>query len=560
MKPTKFVTLAVWLVERVAFGRKNEALAGDLLEELAHGRSAAWLWRQVGLAIGAGALSTLRDWALPLIFCAGWSSLYPAWNFLSKVTLGRAAAGGWTALPWPGSALLALSYGMIPALTFVWLGFLVYVLSRPAALHEGTARRLLWGLSASLNVLLVSTILLLRHFRHSRIDLHSVMREDFYSGYHLLSISIPIALSLLAALCFTVKRPPRLMRRSRVLPTQSMARALRMGQIICLLLLAWRSSPALAQTVNDAQGRTDTSPHTVQFVTVDLDVKIEVLDWGGSGRPLIFLAGLGNDAHVYDAFAPKFTGHYHVYGITRRGFGASSKPSPDGENYSADRLGDDVLAVMNALKLERPVLVGHSLAGEELSSIGSRHPEKIAALIYLDAGYGYAYYDKVHGDTVFDFFQLKKQLDEFTSGRMRDPRQAMQEMQTDVSLFDRDLAESAKRDPSVPELHPPSSPVPPVVLAINLGGERFANIPVPVLAIFACPHNFDFDRALRDNPSLKAAIVANDTFTTSRQADAFAAGVPSAHVVRIANADHYVFRSNETDVTREMNAFLSNLQ
>jgi non-heme chloroperoxidase len=307
------------------------------------------------------------------------------------------------------------------------------------------------------------------------------------------------------------------------------------------------------------QATTDTSRHTIRFVTVDEDVKLEVLDWGGTGRPMIFLAGLGDTAHVFDSFAPNFCARYHVYGITRRGFGASSKPAPEGDNYSADRLGDDVLAVMNALKLERPILVGHSLAGEELSSIGSRYPEKVAALIYLDAGYGYAYYDKAHGDTIFDFFQLKKQLDDFTSGQVRDPQQSVQEMSTDVKTFERDLLEAMKRDPSVPELHPPSRALPPIVLAINLGGRKYEKIPVPALAIFACPHNFDFDRALDDNPGLKAQVVAEDTFTTSRQIDAFAAGVPSAQVARIANADHYIFRSNQADVIREMKAFLLKL-
>src|SRR5688572_1689016 len=47
----------------------------------------------------------------------------------------------------------------------------------------------------------------------------------------------------------------------------------------------------------------DTSSHKVQFVTVDKDVKLEVLDWGGSGRPIILLAGLGNTAHIFDGFA-----------------------------------------------------------------------------------------------------------------------------------------------------------------------------------------------------------------------------------------------------------------
>ena len=139
--------------------------------------------------------------------------------------------------------------------------------------------------------------------------------------------------------------------------------------------------------------QTDCSPHKVRFVTVEEGVKLEVLDWGGLGRPLIFLAGNGDTAHAFDNFAPKFTGQNHVYGITRRGFGASSKPAPANGNYSADRLGDDVLAVMQALRIERPVLVGHSLAGEELSSIGSRFPNKVSGLIYLDAAVSWAFYD-----------------------------------------------------------------------------------------------------------------------------------------------------------------------
>ena len=81
-------------------------------------------------------------------------------------------------------------------------------------------------------------------------------------------------------------------------------------------------------------------------------------------------------------------------GITIRGFGKSSAPPVVGPaTYSADRLGDDVIAVIDRLNLQLPILVGHSIAGEELSSIGSRHPEKVSGLVYLDAGYGYAFYD-----------------------------------------------------------------------------------------------------------------------------------------------------------------------
>jgi pimeloyl-ACP methyl ester carboxylesterase len=133
--------------------------------------------------------------------------------------------------------------------------------------------------------------------------------------------------------------------------------------------------------------RGDSSKHTVEFITVEQDVKLEVLDWGGYGPPLVFLAGLGDSAHVFDKIAPKLIGTQHVYGITRRGFGASSVPAPDLANYSAARLGSDILAVCGALHLVRPVLIGHSVAGEELGWIGTHHPEDIAGLIYLDTGY-----------------------------------------------------------------------------------------------------------------------------------------------------------------------------
>src|ERR1700688_205459 len=109
-----------------------------------------------------------------------------------------------------------------------------------------------------------------------------------------------------------------------------------MGKIVCIialvLLLCHRSG-----------AQVDTTQHRVSLVSVAQDVKLEVVGWGGSGPPLIFLAGFGDTAHIFDEFAPKLTSPHHVYGITRRGFGASSAPLPDGDNYSADRLGDDVL-------------------------------------------------------------------------------------------------------------------------------------------------------------------------------------------------------------------------
>jgi non-heme chloroperoxidase len=230
----------------------------------------------------------------------------------------------------------------------------------------------------------------------------------------------------------------------------------------------------------------DPSPHTVQFVTVDTGpVRLEVLDWGGSGRPLVLLAGLGNTAHIFDKFAPKLTTSHHVYGITRRGFGASSAPPPSAAAYSADRLGDDVLAVIDGLKWNRPVLAAHSLGGEELSSIGSRHPERVAGLIYLEAGYSYAYYDRARGDLGIDLIYLQKKLERLQPGNSPlDLKPLIEELlSTTLPGFERDLKEMQKNLPEAGTAQPASAAVPPITRAIMTGMQKYTDIRVPVLAI-----------------------------------------------------------------------------
>lgn len=314
---------------------------------------------------------------------------------------------------------------------------------------------------------------------------------------------------------------------------------------------------ALRRATKETAWPLDLGKHTVQFVTVDRDVKLEVLDWGGTGRPVVLLTGLGNNAHVYDQFALKLVGSYHVYGITRRGFGASSTPA---DGYSADRLGDDVLAALDSLKLNRPVLVGHSIAGEELSSIGSRHPEKVAGLIYLDAGYSYAYYDRTRGDTFIDLNDLIKKLERLEPGRgAADPKAAIEELlETSLPGFEKDLRELQKdmqSDSGYLDLW--RQPMPVASQAIFAGQQKYTSIAAPVLAIYAVPHAAG-PGAPKDAKE-RAEAEARDEAKTGAQAKAFETGVPSARVVRLPHANHYVFMSNEADVLREMNAFIATL-
>jgi non-heme chloroperoxidase len=305
---------------------------------------------------------------------------------------------------------------------------------------------------------------------------------------------------------------------------------------------------------------TDPSPHAVKFVTVEPGVKLEVLDWGGAGRPLIFLAALGDTAHAFDTFALKFTGKHHVYGITRRGFGDSSYPALDDHNYSADRLGDDVLAVIAALKLQKPVLVGHSIAGEELSSIGSRHPEKVSGLIYLDAGYPYALYDRAHGDTQLDMLDTRNKIEQLLPFDPTGQKQPLEALLATLPQLEKDLRNELKRLQAAPP-PPTNSPQPPppasAFFTIFNGEQKYTAIKAPCLAIFAVPH--DSGAVLPTDPAHHAAAVAFELERSTNMANAFATGVPSAEVVRLPNANHYVFKSNEAEVLRAMNNFLNKL-
>ncbi len=315
-------------------------------------------------------------------------------------------------------------------------------------------------------------------------------------------------------------------------------------------------SPSVESNKPQPKAAIKVSPPTVQMIPVEPNVTLEVLDWGGTGRSIVLLAGLGDTAHVFDKFAPKLTARYHVYGITRRGFGVSSKPEFVTANYTAARLGDDVLAVIGALHLNHPILAGHSSAGEELSDIGFHHSESVAGLIYLDAGYSYALYDQAHGQIMFDALKLQKMLPQIIPGKIpSDVPKSLNENLDQLKLVEKEIVEFLPLLPPSPTVAGPRPDPPPYLYAIFSGQESFPTIHSPALVIFSVPHDF----GPTDHSASRAQLEARDLRVTEYQVKAFETQVPSAHVVRIPHASHYVFVSNEKQVLQEMNAFISAL-
>ena len=122
----------------------------------------------------------------------------------------------------------------------------------------------------------------------------------------------------------------------------------------------------------------DKSPHRSDFVNVN-GIHLHYLDWGGNGPVLLFLAGLGCNAHIYDVFAPRFTDKFHVLALTRRGHGESDYP---GTGYDIDTLTEDICLFLDCLQIGQAILVQHTNEGIELPHFAQFAP--VSPGIFLD--------------------------------------------------------------------------------------------------------------------------------------------------------------------------------
>jgi non-heme chloroperoxidase len=234
----------------------------------------------------------------------------------------------------------------------------------------------------------------------------------------------------------------------------------------------------------------DPSPHRITFVTVDHGVKLEVLDWGGGGRALVLLAGY-QTAHEYDDIAPKLTAFCHVYGITRRGFGASSRPD---SGYAARRSGEDVLQVLDALKLDHPVLAGHSFGGSDLLTIGAQRPTLAAGLVFLDSGDDPTLPSSAYGVAEVDTKRLPASMTAPEPPANNSSFQAIRESQLKAHGVMMPEAEFRQHYPVNPDGSIGEDSTPKWVRDAIFAGiqkPKYSNIHVPVLAILAVPLPLD---------------------------------------------------------------------
>jgi non-heme chloroperoxidase len=494
---------------------RAEAIAGDLTEEREH-RGWAWFWLHVvgttlALWRSAATDAPLQVIALTVTGCALMTA--PALGGVAAVGLFPQLMGS------PVSWL---------ALSFFWWGGALWT---GASLVAIAPRR---GMAACATLALVTGVLL------TALGLTALKGHVWRSEFLLFfTIGLVVAVPLLVG---------------------GAAVRLRMVCILCFLLVA--AAPASAQQVEWK----DPSPHVVTLVAVDNDVQLEVLDWGGSGPALVLLAGLGDTGHVFDDFAPMLTSRYRVVGVTRRAHGRSSAPLT---GYGFARLAEDVVRVIDTMRLNRPVVIGHSFAGEELHVLGARYPAKITALVYIDAAFDRgddsdsAAYDAVArtlpaaptpGPGDLTSFKALQSFLERTQG-FAGPEAFLRARWV------------ANDDGTVARLWAPDPPIRQAISTEMRAAYKTYNpehVRVPALAIYAVARSAaDLMRRWysADDPSIRERLEQLYPLTRERfahHAKWFEEFAERGRVAELSGA-HHLFISNPRDVLQQLETFMSSL-
>lgn len=108
------------------------------------------------------------------------------------------------------------------------------------------------------------------------------------------------------------------------------------------------------------------------------DVRLQYLDFGGEGLPLVFIHGVQRGAQTWANFAPRFTDRYRALALTARGVGVS-----EGEEGDTEARAGDLISFLDALDIERAVFIGNSGPGLDMTYLAEHHPDRVAGLVYL---------------------------------------------------------------------------------------------------------------------------------------------------------------------------------
>lgn len=306
----------------------------------------------------------------------------------------------------------------------------------------------------------------------------------------------------------------------------------------------------------------DTSPHRSDFVNVN-GIRLHYLHWGGNGPVLLFLAGLGCTAHIFDRFAPRFVDQFHVLALTRRGHGQSDYPDT---GYDIETLTEDIRQFMDALKIDQAILVGHSMASVELSHFTAVYPQRVLKLVYLDAAYDYA-------SPSWKALQAKNPLRSFQPPGANDDHYTIEDYTASIKraypglaaiwsdVMDVEVLQSVKQTPEGKVVDKMSDAIGTALHdTLDSYSPEDSKIRMPVLSFFALQDSAYYLSADFMSEEQQAQVV--EFFDTVRKPwlrewiQEYRRTVPHARIVEIPKGHHYCFIKQEELVFDEMWKFL----
>ena len=121
---------------------------------------------------------------------------------------------------------------------------------------------------------------------------------------------------------------------------------------------------------------------TSKFVELE-GLRFHYRDWGGRGRAVVLLHGLGSTCRIWDLVAPLLSSRFRVLALDQRGHGETD--GPDG-GYDFDTVVGDLRAFLQLLGMRRPVLIGHSWGGNVALHYAVSHSSEHVTLVLVDGG------------------------------------------------------------------------------------------------------------------------------------------------------------------------------
>jgi pimeloyl-ACP methyl ester carboxylesterase len=197
-----------------------------------------------------------------------------------------------------------------------------------------------------------------------------------------------------------------------------------------------------------------------------------------------------------------------------------------------------------------------------MTAVATSHPDRIAGLVYLEAGYPYAF-DDGNGAAMKEFLSSGPSAPKPSASDLAD-FSSLQKW--DASVFGVQMPEAEFRQTW--ETGPRGQPVKArdfpgsqFFMPILTAARRPAPISTPALVIFASPHVPEawIKSASPATQDAASAYLTAVNASTEKQANAVEQSRRATRVVRLRGA-HYIFLSNEADTLREMRTFLAGLK